>query len=125
MNTAERRRYALLGAGPPKVLASKLFGVYENPKDYSSLTRKGVDIAIGMFRAFAKYRFWHWTKHLLDQNNHTLEVRMLGARMILTDDPENIKAILDTQFHEVGKSKFQHEIFKHILGDAIFSSTIC
>ncbi|OXV12130.1 hypothetical protein Egran_00106 [Elaphomyces granulatus] len=46
---------------------------------------------------------------------------MLGATLLLTDDPENIKAVQETQFLEVAKSKEQHEIFKHILGDAIFA----
>jgi hypothetical protein len=44
-----------------------------------------------------KHEFWHWTKDILDTNNHTVDVRMLGNSMYLTDDPENIKAIQDTE----------------------------
>jgi hypothetical protein len=36
-------------------------------------------------------------KSLLEKYNHTMELRMLGQRLVVTDDPENIKAIQDTQ----------------------------
>ncbi|KAF2971836.1 hypothetical protein GQX73_g1750 [Xylaria multiplex] len=38
----------------------------------------------------------------------------------MTDDPENIKAIQETQFPEFAKSEEQHKIFQTIFGDAIF-----
>ncbi|KAK5997935.1 Cytochrome P450 monooxygenase ascH [Cladobotryum mycophilum] len=101
-----RKRYALLGAEPPTVVPTKSFGL---------------NIIIPMFIAVLKHRFYHWTKDLLQKHNHTAELRMLGQKLVLTDDPENIKAIQDTQFWEVAKSEEQHEIFKHILGDAIFA----
>ena len=34
---------------------------------------------------------------MLEEYNHTMELRMLGTRLVMTDDPENIKAIQDTQ----------------------------
>ena len=34
---------------------------------------------------------------MLEEYNHTVELRMLGTRLVMTDDPENIKAIQDTQ----------------------------
>ena len=34
---------------------------------------------------------------MLEEYNHTVEFRMLGTRLVMTDDPENIKAIQDTQ----------------------------
>lgn len=52
---------------------------------------------IDMFRELRKHRFYHWTKRLLENNNHTLQLHMLGANLLLTDDPDNIKAIQDTQ----------------------------
>ena len=61
---------------------------------------------------------------MLEDYNHTMELRMLGTKLVMTDDPENIKAIQDTQFWEVAKSEEQHVIFKHILGDAIFASNV-
>ncbi|KAI9046092.1 cytochrome P450 [Aspergillus affinis] len=103
---ARQKRYNNVGAGPPAILPSNTLGL---------------NYVIQMFSELRKHRFWHWTKRLLDENNHTLQLHLLGANLLLTDDPENIKAIQDTQFWEVAKSKEQHEIFKHILGDAIFA----
>jgi hypothetical protein len=56
---------------------------------------------IDMLKAVRKHRFYHWTKYLLDTNNHTVEMRMLGAKLLLTDDPENIQAVQDTQVGSV------------------------
>lgn len=50
-----------------------------------------------MFRSLASHRFYHWTKDLLKEHNHTAELRLLGQSLLLTDDPENIKAVQDTQ----------------------------
>lgn len=106
VNADTRRRYALLGAGPPERVSTNTFGL---------------GIAIQILRALRKHEFWHWTKDVLDTHNHTVDVQMFGNSMYLTDDPENIKYIQDTEFTRFAKSKAQHEIFKHILGDAVFS----
>ena len=37
---------------------------------------------------------------MLEDYGHTMELRMLGTRLVMTDDPENIKAIQDTQVSE-------------------------
>ena len=50
-----------------------------------------------MFKAVRTHRFYHWTKEMLEDYNHTMELRMVGQQLIMTDDPENIKAIQDTQ----------------------------
>ncbi|KAH8698215.1 cytochrome P450 [Phaeosphaeriaceae sp. PMI808] len=102
---AKRERYAKLQAEPPIVLSSWSFGL---------------NFVVSMFRAILTHKFVDWTQDILNNNHHTVELHMLGASLLLTDDPENIKAVQDTQFTEVAKSEEQHEIFKHILGDAIF-----
>lgn len=38
--------------------------------------------------------------------NRTVETTLLGQRIILTDDPENIKAILASQFGDYGMVYF-------------------
>ena len=43
-----------------------------------------------------------WEGRFEEMGSHTLEVSILGRRVILTDDPENIKAVLATQFHDYG-----------------------
>ncbi|KEY68602.1 hypothetical protein S7711_05784 [Stachybotrys chartarum IBT 7711] len=101
-----RKRYAALNAGPPAVVSTPIFGL---------------DIAIDMFRAVNKLQFHLWTQKLLEKHKHTMELRMLGETLVMTDDPENIQSIQETQFWDFAKSEEQHEIFKHILGDAIFA----
>ena len=61
------------------------------------LSFKGLNIVIDMFRAVRKHRFYHWTKEMLEEYHHTMELRMLGTRLVMTDEPENIRAIQDTQ----------------------------
>jgi cytochrome P450 len=47
-----------------------------------------------------------------------------GLRCIFTADPENIKAILATQFTDYGKGKPFHEDWKDFLGDSIFTTDL-
>lgn len=50
----------------------------------------------------------------------TAEVRLLGRRIVMTADPENIKAILATQFADFGKGEQFHREWYEFLGDSIF-----
>lgn len=55
-------------------------------------------------------------------NPHTIESYLAGQRAILTDDPENMKAILATQFKDFGKGESFHQDWKEFLGDSIFAT---
>jgi cytochrome P450 len=46
----------------------------------------------------------------------------LGGRLVVTADPENIKAMLATQFSDYGKGEPFHEEWKPFLGDSIFTT---
>lgn len=63
-----------------------------------------------------------WAKlGCLDINNYTCELRILvDLRVIMTADPENIKAVLATQFNDYGKGEQFHKEWEDFLGDAIF-----
>lgn len=50
----------------------------------------------------------------------TTEMRALGRRAVFTADPENIKAILATQFQDFGKGEIFHREWRDFLGDSIF-----
>ncbi|KFX86186.1 hypothetical protein O988_09724, partial [Pseudogymnoascus sp. VKM F-3808] len=67
----------------------------------------------------------HW-RVMLGRNPHTncytVEGRPASQRVILTADPENIKAILATQFSDFGKGKPFHNDWKAFLGDSIFTT---
>ncbi|KAK2005113.1 cytochrome P450 [Colletotrichum falcatum] len=63
-----------------------------------------------------------WTERLSTVKGRTGETTLLGRRVVFTTDPENIKAILATQFSDYGKGKPFHEEWKEFLGDSIFTT---
>ncbi|KAJ4396877.1 hypothetical protein N0V93_001099 [Gnomoniopsis smithogilvyi] len=54
--------------------------------------------------------------------SYTAELTVMGRRTVFTSDPENIKAILATQFHEFGKGEIFHREWQEFLGDSIFTT---
>lgn len=55
--------------------------------------------------------------------NYNMELRILAnVRVIMTADPENIKAILTQQFSDYGKGTRFHEEWQEFLGDSIFTT---
>ena len=65
--------------------------------------------------------FWEWL-FSWSPNRHrkTIEVDMARRRWIFTADPDNMRAILATQFEDFGKGEQFHELWKPFLGDSIF-----
>ncbi len=55
---------------------------------------------------------------------YTMEAAPVGRRTIFTADPENIKAILATQFTDYGKGEPFHREWKDFLGDSIFTTDL-
>ncbi|KAG9244570.1 cytochrome P450 [Calycina marina] len=55
-------------------------------------------------------------------NRWTIEGKPGGQRVIFTADPENIKAILATQFGDYGKGEPFHADWSEFLGDSIFTT---
>ncbi|KAI5927615.1 cytochrome P450 52A11 [Camillea tinctor] len=54
--------------------------------------------------------------------NYTGEGTVLGTRLVATIDPENIKAMLATQFQDFGKGETFHKQWSEFLGDSIFTT---
>jgi cytochrome P450 len=46
----------------------------------------------------------------------------ISTRMVITKDPENIKAVLTGQFADYGKGETFHQEWKEFLGDSIFTT---
>lgn len=46
----------------------------------------------------------------------------ISTRIVLTTDPENIKALLTSQFADYGKGESFHHEWKEFLGDSIFAT---
>ena len=63
-----------------------------------------------------------WSNWYEQMHSRTLEINLGGARAIVTDDPENIKAVLATQFGDYGKGETFHREWHEFLGDSIFST---
>ncbi|KAL8952916.1 MAG: hypothetical protein Q9222_001206 [Ikaeria aurantiellina] len=67
------------------------------------------------------YLFSHCSPSLDDRASKTVELRIADERFIFTADPENVKAILATQFQNFGKGPAFFEDWKDFLGHGIFN----
>lgn len=65
---------------------------------------------------------WHRFFNDAPVNDYTVEAEVLGRRIIFTCNPENIKAVLATQFNDFGKGEKFHKQWNEFLGDGIFST---
>ena len=65
-----------------------------------------------------------WRGFFETWGSRTLETNCGGERLIFTDEPENIKAVLATQFGDYGKGKDFHEEWHEFLGDSIFTTDL-
>ncbi len=84
------------------------------------LTYRGVTAAI----RHRNLEFWEWlfTSFGTAGSPYTVEAQVGPQRFIFTAEPENIKAILATQFDDYGKGRPFHEDWKDFLGDSIFTT---
>lgn len=63
-----------------------------------------------------------WDKFFANSSSahrYTSEVRLVGTRLLMTADEENIKAILATQFHDYGKGEQFNYEWHDFLGDSM------
>lgn len=63
-----------------------------------------------------------WSELLASNNAHTIQQGVLGQTIIYTDDPENIKAILSTQFESWSLGKERIDSMTRYLGKGIFTT---
>ncbi|KAI1142901.1 cytochrome P450 52A11 [Hypoxylon sp. FL0543] len=87
------------------------------------LRRLGLDITYRQIKATMNHKNYEAFLGLLaGAPDYTAETRILGQRLVMTADPENIKAILATQFAEFGKGEQFHKEWSEFLGDSIFTT---
>ncbi|KAI3342751.1 cytochrome P450 [Ustulina deusta] len=104
----ESVRLRRLGARAPKAVSRFPFGL---------------DIVSKQIEATMKYKNMEAFLEIMKPSpNYNAEARLLGRRIIFTADPENIKAILATQFSDYGKGEPFHREWKEFLGDSIFTT---
>ncbi|CUS12614.1 unnamed protein product [Tuber aestivum] len=83
----------------------------------------GLDIVARAFVAYkANKNMELWKSWFKVAGSHTIEANIIGMRAILTEDPENIKAVLASQFHDYGKGEPFRRDWKPFLGDSIFTT---
>ena len=110
-NFTQKRAITKLGSFAPRVRAYFPLGfdiVYRSFRHSSNDT--DIDFWIWLFS-------WSPNKH-----SKTIEADLASHRWIFTADPENIKAILATQFQDYGKGRQLHDDWKPFLGDSIFTT---
>jgi hypothetical protein len=84
----------------------------------------GIDIIVLTYRAMRQKRFLqHWRHYLLDAHAHTVALTLWrGVTVYLTDDPENIKAMLATNFDDWSLGKERIAQLSSYLGHGIFTT---
>lgn len=84
----------------------------------------GLDMIIKGYRAARRFENLEcWRDEFFGKvNATTVEARVLDSRVVLTIDPENLKAVLATQFSDYGKGEQFHRDWKPFLGDSIFAT---
>ncbi|KAI2633704.1 cytochrome P450 52A11 [Hypomontagnella submonticulosa] len=83
----------------------------------------GIDIIKKQVTSTIKHSNYENFLHLIGTApDYTAEARIFERRVVLTADPENIKAILATQFPEFGKGEQFHREWYDFLGDSIFAT---
>lgn len=82
------------GGTPPAVVPSNSFGILFfltlNSRD---LLHPDLNIFTDMLKVVRSHEFHRWSQRLLEEDNYTMELQMFGQKLVMADDPENIKAI--------------------------------
>jgi cytochrome P450 len=85
----------------------------------------GLDLLYDAMRAYGANDALSFWLNAFKRNGHpsnpwTVEFGGTSERLVLTADPENIKAILATQFDDFGKGEVLYRVWFEFLGDGIF-----
>lgn len=83
----------------------------------------GIDRFLANIKAYREHRLLEsWSNVLSDNKTHTILTKVLGRPIYLTDDPENVKAMLATNFAtwSLGEERIQQ--MSAYLGHGIFTS---
>lgn len=67
------------------------------------------------------HKFMPTQQESFHRNGNTFAFSIAGKRLIMTCEPENMKAILATQFKDFELGKLRHDNWGEVLGDGIFT----
>jgi hypothetical protein len=95
----KRKRLANLGKCAPTVRSVIPFGTSNRkPSINCQLTLyRGLDVLIRAVKQIHADQFFEWGREILDVPGRTVELRMLGLSIIMTDNPANVKTVLSAK----------------------------
>ncbi|KAL8877671.1 MAG: hypothetical protein Q9198_004357 [Flavoplaca austrocitrina] len=82
----------------------------------------GIDLFVTAINRIYSHDFFAWTRQILDVPGRTVSMNLLGIKLLMTDDPENTKAVLSTKFVDFGKGEAFHKIWRDLMFDSIFAT---
>ncbi|KAE8557143.1 hypothetical protein EYB25_001849 [Talaromyces marneffei] len=82
----------------------------------------GLTTLSSILRHLKSNRFTEWIIDVLSVPGHTAEMNIFGTRFILTEEPENLKAIFTNQFRDYGKGVSSHKALGYLATDSIFTA---
>ncbi|KAH7382165.1 N-alkane-inducible cytochrome P450 [Pyrenochaeta sp. MPI-SDFR-AT-0127] len=83
----------------------------------------GLDFVVGNYRAIKAHRLLSsWVQDLSNAGSHTIATSVLGVNLFITDDPENVKTLLATDFDTWSLGKERIEQMSSYLGHGIFTN---
>jgi cytochrome P450 len=129
---AEERKIRALGGHTSRIRTWAPYGLFSFHYLFCNLATankwrlmKDIDLIIRAIRDTMAHRNMEgWLRWFYAATKWTVEAVPGGRRVVFTADPENIKAILATQFNDYGKGKPFHDEWKDFLGDSIFTTDL-
>ncbi|KAM5468368.1 hypothetical protein MauCBS54593_005110 [Microsporum audouinii] len=91
------------------------------PKIAQSPVKFGIDFYNRVSKAVEENRYLDLEVELFEKYGDTFSISMFGKTIVMTREPENIKAILATQFEQFSFSASRYNSFLPMLGDGIFT----
>jgi hypothetical protein len=108
------------------LLSTIIFRAQLKARKQSSLgaraTPLGYRTSFGILKALRTDTILEWHQKVLDVPGRTVEVNLIGTSMVLTDNIDNIRAIMSTQFDCFGKGETYHKIWSSLMRDSILTS---
>lgn len=90
------------------------------PAPYCPSGLFGIKAFLDLQRAQRKGRIVYRVRELHEKYGNTFELKVVGNPAVFTVEPENIKAVLATQFNDFGLG-LRPKSFGPVLGDGIFT----
>ena len=82
----------------------------------------GLDVVLSSYRKLRCHEFLSLCQQRFAQVSNTYSARIPGSKIIVTCEPENVKALLATQHQDFCLGKRRKQAFHPLLGDSIFAS---